>query len=333
MGVGFYIKKLKGADWSKFIETSKRISKINKKPWRLVFMDIMYCGYKYGSGHVDYESFEMYNMTKKERENVLTIRKNNELVRALNDQSYAHFFEDKADFNERFKDYLKRDWLYLNGNNKADFAKFLEDKEEFYAKPLGLCCGKGIEKIKVENKDNEAVDKLYDELMKKQCYLVEEEVFQNEAMNKLSPAAVNTVRVITIVNNNKVNIVAVCVRISRKGMIVDNFNAGGLCGIADVNTGVMITDGFDKVRNIYIETPDTHVKVKGYQIPNWEEIQELINKAALEIPQIRYVGWDVCVSEKYGPLLIEGNSYPGQDVTQFPKINYGTYSVMKEAIK
>ena len=30
-----------------------------------------------------------------------------------------------------------------------------------------------------------------------------------------------------------------------------------------------------------------------------------------------YVGWDVCVGEN-GPLLIEGNEFPGHDIYQLP---------------
>ena len=65
----------------------------------------------------------------------------------------------------------------------------------------------------------------------------------------------------------------------------------------------------------------------------WDDVVNLVVEAAKVVPQIRYVGWDVAISNKYGPLLIEGNSYPGQDVTQYPKLNLGTYSVMMDAIK
>ena len=61
--------------------------------------------------------------------------------------------------------------------------------------------------------------------------------------------------------------------------------------------------------------------------------EQLVTEATKVGPEVRYVGWDVAISKEYGPLLIEGNSYPGQDATQYPKQNLGTYSVMINAIK
>jgi hypothetical protein len=55
--------------------------------------------------------------------------------------------------------------------------------------------------------------------------------------------------------------------------------------------------------------------------------------AARVVPQVRYVAWDVAVSRDKGPLLIEGNDYPGQDVTQYPKLGLGTYAALRKLIK
>ena len=40
------------------------------------------------------------------------------------------------------------------------------------------------------------------------------------------------------------------------------------------------------------------------------EAVELVKKAAEVVPQVGYVGWDVGISEN-GPVIIEGNSFPG----------------------
>ena len=45
---------------------------------------------------------------------------------------------------------------------------------------------------------------------------------------------------------------------------------------------------------------------------------ELVKKAALEIPQVKYVGWDVFIGPN-GPGIIEGNDYPGYDFWQLPE--------------
>ena len=44
----------------------------------------------------------------------------------------------------------------------------------------------------------------------------------------------------------------------------------------------------------------------------------MVRKAATEVPQMGYIGWDVAFSVN-GPLLIEGNDFPGHDIYQLPE--------------
>lgn len=61
--------------------------------------------------------------------------------------------------------------------------------------------------------------------------------------------------------------------------------------------------------------PATNVKFDGFKIPYWNEIKELVLKAAMVNPDVKVVGWDVAISNK-GPLLIEANRRPGFDLVQ-----------------
>lgn len=330
ININFLLKRMKNANYKGFIDSAKRISKINHKPWMVNLADCLACTAKYGSGYIDYETFEMFELGPKDRANILTINKNNELVKMLNEQSFSPYFEDKAKFNEKFDKYLKREWLYLNENSLEDFKLFIKDKEKIIAKPLDQCCGRGIDIYSVKDYDAET---LFNSLISQKAYLIEEVVKQHPIMDTLSSSSVNTIRIITILNGENVNLVAGCVRMSRNGNIVDNFNSGGLSGILNINTGKIVTDGYDKFRSTFKKHPDTGTIINGFEVPMWDDVVNLVVEAAKVVPQIRYVGWDVAISNKYGPLLIEGNSYPGQDVTQYPKLNLGTYSVMMDAIK
>ena len=42
----------------------------------------------------------------------------------------------------------------------------------------------------------------------------------------------------------------------------------------------------------------------------------LVKRAALTVPELGYIGWDVAVTEK-GPVIIEANHFPGHDIYQF----------------
>ena len=350
MNLTFYLKKLKTLDMSRFNDCAKRVSVKVHKPWRVVLADILYCTAKYGSGWVDYEAFEMYRMNAKERAEILTIGKNNELFKKYNDRMYLQYFEDKAIFNKKFDKFVKRDWVMVGegmlygdiegtalteddkvaGVDLEEFKEFLSDKEYIMVKPIDQSCGHGIEKIKVADRDPE---ELYDYLLRSGKPLCEEVVVQDETMSLLNSSSVNTIRVTTILKDGDARIVSGGIRMGRDGNIVDNFNSGGLGVIYDRKTGIVISDGFDRARNVYETVPESGIKLKGFQIPQWENIVAMIKEAALVVPQVGYVGWDVCVSRDHGPLLIEGNSFPGQDNAQEPKLNAGTYRAVLEALE
>ena len=79
---------MKDANYKGFIDSAKRVSKVNKKPWMVNLADCLFCTAKYGSGYIDYETFEMFNLGAKDRENILTISKNNAIFKKLNNLDY-----------------------------------------------------------------------------------------------------------------------------------------------------------------------------------------------------------------------------------------------------
>ena len=46
----------------------------------------------------------------------------------------------------------------------------------------------------------------------------------------------------------------------------------------------------------------------------------MVLKAALEVPEVRYVGWDVAIT-KNGPIIIEGNENPSYGLIQYYLFN------------
>lgn len=337
MNISFILKRLKDANIKGFVDTAKEVSAINGKPWIVVLKDMLDCTNKYGSGRVDYITFEMYDMTDEERAKILTIGKNNELIKRFNNLEYAKYFDDKSLFNRHFNKYLKRDWMLLDGRNCDDFEAFLAEKGSIIVKPLDLSCGKGIEKI--ASCDVKDVKAEYDRLYNAGKTLIEEVVIQDDQMATLCSTSVNTVRLITIINNGKPHLVAGAVRMGREGNFVDNFdfggyeaNIGGLAATLDTTKGVIATDPIDKHRYSYPEIPVLGTVAKGFKIPHWEEAVALVKEAAMVVPEMAYVGWDVAISKDRGPLLIEGNNFPAQDFIQLPKLGIGTYEAFMREI-
>ena len=339
VSIKFLISRAKETNMKNWVATAKRLGKETRKPWLVVFADMLMCTSKYGSGYVDYDTLGMYKMNASQRANVLTIGKNNALVRELNDPDKRRIFTEKPIFNEVFKDFVKREWVLIDGNNYGDFAKMCEGKSRVIAKPVDLSCGTGIEMVNLEDvSDENELKALYDRLNASGARLVEEVMVQDDEMSKLCTTAINTVRMVTIRNGERVTLVMAAVRMGREGNVVDNFNyggygakKGGLAAVLDPKTGKVIAPGYDKNRERYEYVPVLGTKLVGFQIPRWDECLAFVTEAAKVVPEVRFVGWDVCISKDRGLLLIEGNEFPGNDL-QVPSMDIGTYGAVQRAL-
>ena len=196
-----------------------------------------------------------------------------------------------------------------------EFEAFLEGLDVIISKPADEACGRGVEKLTVA--DFPSHKDLFDHLKSINSGLCEEFVVQHKDVSALYPLSVNTYRVVTVLTEGVPHIVYAFIRIGNGGRFVDNINAGGMAAPINIENGVIEFPAFDK-DSIYYEThPYTNCPIKGWQLPFWKESVETVLSAATVIPQVGYVGWDVAVTEN-GPLLIEGNPFPGHDILQMP---------------
>ena len=296
-----------------------KISSIHKKTGRsrlAIFRDMKDCAVKYGAGYMDYDLFEMYDLTPEQRDTYLTRGRNNELVARYNDKAYMDEMGDKIKFNTRFAPFLQREWLPVTGENKDAVLAFLKRHPVFMAKPSAGSCGWGIEKLQVE--DFSSPDALYTHLLEKAPLLeLEEVIVQHPAVSAIYPGSINTVRMVTIRGKSgTVYLVTAMFRIGN-GKFVDNFNSGGMVAPMDPETGTVIDRALDKQKNLYENHPATGTPIKGFTFPDWGRARTLVSEAAQLIPEVGYVGWDVCFTPG-GPCLVEGNQFPGHDIYQLP---------------
>ena len=326
--IKYLIKRICNMNFNNFFNTLNDVHKKTGKNKVYIFFDMIICGFKYQAGYIDYNLFEMYNMNRYERSTVITRGINNEIIKKYNDPEYMKIFNDKVKFNERFNKYLKRDWLELTGNNKKEFAKFCEKHPKFVAKPTKESCGKGVEII--DSTDKKIYD-LYNELYNNKQILVEEIAVQCKKISDLHPDSINTLRVVTL----KGMVVTALLRIGNNHNNVDNFNHEGLCVPIDIEDGIVKYQAIDKKGNLYDKHPITKKEIVGFKVPKWNEVKKICEQAALEIPQVGYIGWDVCVT-KDDICFIEANEFPGHDLYGLPPHrtnNIGLLPKFQEAMK
>ncbi len=296
-----------------------KIGSIHKKTGRsrwAILQDMRRCAVKYGAGYMDYDLFEMYDLTPEQRDTYLTRGRNNALVVKYNDPAHMDDFGDKIRFNARFQRFLHRDWVPVTGENREDVLNFIARHPVFMAKPSRGSCGWGIEKLSTA--DLPSLDALYEHLAEKAPLLELEEVIrQHPAVSAIYPGAINTVRMVTIRGKSgKVYLVTAMFRIGN-GKFVDNFNSGGMVAPMDPETGTVIDRALDKQKNLYVDHPATGTPIQGFTFPDWDKAKALVTEAAQVVPEVGYVGWDVCFTPD-GPCLVEGNQFPGHDIYQLP---------------
>ena len=311
--VKYLVSRIAGLNYKQMFQKIDEVHEKSGKAKVRIFLDMVYCGIAYQAGYMDYALFEMYNLNRRQRKTVVTRGKNNAFMKGFNDPKYMPLIENKLSFNTLFSKYVKRDWLDLSKATFEQFQAFIERHAVFMAKPADGMCGKGIEKITASEHDAKT---LFAYLNAHNLTLLEEVAVQHPDLMALHPYAVNTCRVITLLKDGIVHVIAAYLRIGN-GNIVDNFNSGGMVVPINKETGRIEYPALDKAGNLYEAHPLTGVPIKGFVIPLWDQVLTLVKEAGLIVPQVGLVGWDVCVT-KDGPILIEGNDFPGHDIYQLP---------------
>lgn len=310
----FHITKILTANYKGYLLRIKEISKKSGRSVPLIVLDTLYCGLRYGAALSDYTDMEFYKKNHKQRASFVTVTVNNKFIRAMNDPSYRHLFDSKSNFYRHFESFLGRRYLLLNEASQKDFADFIKDKEYIFVKPDNMSSGIGVNRISKDSFHNPS--DLMKILKEQGSAIAEEGIIQHRELNRLNDSCVNTVRIITITTDNSCDIVGAILKVGN-GAVVDNMGAGGLSAPLDIETGCVNKDASVRKGERHTVHPSTGVVFKGFCIPFWQEVLEMARKASVVVPQVRFVGWDIAVTPE-GPVLVEGNYYPGNGLWQIP---------------
>ena len=280
----------------------------------VTLIDMIICAVTANSGYLDYHVFGFAKVKGAKRKTFMTMNENLSLVRQVNNPEDYKLFDNKVLFFEHFGEFTGRGFLNLEGKTAADLEAFCKGKDVVFAKQTETFGGQGITREPVSPETD--YKELYNRLMENKQYLIEDAIVQHSKMNELYSGSVNTLRMVTLVDNDNVpHFMYALIRMGQKGAKVDNISSGGM--YAPVNEKGIITHAAfcDKEGICHDVHPTSGTKLIGFEIPYFAEAVELVKKAALVVPGMRYVGWDIAITEK-GPILVEGNNFPSYDMVQ-----------------
>ncbi len=312
--LSYFFKRLVKMDWKRMWETTALLKERSGKPRIWLLCDMLRCAVKYNAGYIDYKIAQMYNLNDAQRRTVITRGVSNGIVRRMNDKAYWHFFDDKTQFIELFKEWIPRRWLLINDVATVEGVADMMTLPSLIGKPLEGSSGVGIYKYTPEDwKDGP--EAFLARLKADGVGILEEIVVQHPEMARLCPTSVNTCRIATLLGDKAEGIVYGFLRIGN-GKVMDNVDCGGMAARIDLESGKLLTVGADKAGNTFTQHPITGTDIIGFTIPYWEEAKAMCMAAARKVPQMRFIAWDVAITEN-GPTFIEGNSFPSHAVPQF----------------
>lgn len=304
---GYYLKNL---DISLFKRFAQHVQKQTGKSIIRLWFEIFYHSIYYKVSILEYFQFGFWKngMLKAEKETWAGTGFMYEYQRKMNPVHARTILDDKREFAKKYHNFLVHEVLDLDSMKGApERLKSLlsNGSGKIVLKPSNGKCGT---QVLIKETTSFSPKSLAVYLQKSEYDLVEEFIVQHPEMSLLSPSGVNTVRVVTQLNNqNDVIILACRLRISVNSH-VDNMAAGNMAAFINPLTGEVSGPGVysDITKDPHDMHPYTKASIIGFKIPFWEETLELVKNAALAYPENRSIGWDVVITQS-GPGLIEGN--------------------------
>lgn len=227
-------------------------------------------------------------------------------------------FTSKKQFNIDFKEYIDRKWID-DEVSKAKFFEFCNSQDKLIIKPNGCSQGKGIFFAKVESDDE--IEALYKKVQDRR-YIIEEVITQNSKLATLHPQSINTLRIYTTrsLRDGKLHITCAVIRIGRGNSRIDNYSSGGMVAEIDIDNGIVKSRAVDESGNEFLKHPDTGIDIKGFEVPEWENVKKMVLKAHGTVKDFDYISWDVVVRENGSITFLEANLFGGVHMQQQPSM-------------
>lgn len=267
--------------------------------------------YFYGFMNQEYFSFDLENKSRREKQEYVGGWERMYYLDSVSSAETQEKFNNKYLCSRIFDKYYKRDVTELKSKDDfGNFLLFIAEHKRFMVKPEAFSLGVGIRIVDVDEFDDAV--KLFADIIKNGCVVLEELVMQSESMAVYHSESVNTIRFVTAYNNGRTEYVYALLRMGVSDSVVDNVYSGGIVAQVDTETGGVVTPGLRREGGAFLtfdRHPDTDAQITGSTIPRWGELLDTINELVGVVPEQKYVGWDMALTDD-GWVMIEGNAKP-----------------------
>ncbi len=234
-----------------------------------------------------------------------------DLAMDLNDMSMKPFLRDKINLFLRpgIREYLRRSALETASASDEEIRQFLQTFGKITGKH-NSAAGEGF-RIYTDGEEGSGED-IVARIRADGADILEPYIRQHPAYQAIYPDSLNTLRVHTMRTSTEVRI-----------FLPTLLSVGGDGAVTDVSGSttryrvLLAEDG--SILGAFRQDPGKAFRIasrhhntgyefrQGRKLPLVTACLEFCRRAALYIPEMRYIGWDVAVTEK-GPLIVEANN-------------------------
>lgn len=236
---------------------------------------------------------------------------------------YTKFWEITDSFRVLFNDKLANYYLLKNYTNNVcpivayygyyDELNIIDEKylgqDQYLIKPRNGWGGGGVT----------VTDDFY-ELDNLKNVIISPLLSNNNYASKIFPKTLNTMRIVTALVNDKIEIIAAVHRFGSSNSsqkYVDNFTQGGISASININSGVI-----SKALRVYnseledlTKHPDTNEPIVGVKIINWDSMTSELIAIHEKLKFVKCLGWDIAMI-KDDFMIIEVNHLTDLDLVQ-----------------
>lgn len=274
-----------------------------------IMQDMRFCRFAYGFAPDEYMYQGLFDEVKEpeKRREFLSETERLTFRCSVNNLFKASTLTDKASAYSLLKKYYKRDVVKISGQGDYNaYLRFVAAHDTFVLKYVYDSQGHSVFLVRMSEQKSEK--EFFEKVLNTGKAVLEELIYQSDIMAAFNKDSVNTIRIFTFLTKHGVVTPFAFFKTGRKGRFVDNGGAGGIFADIDSKTGVVSSDACDEMGNRFVTHPDSGVKYRGFQLPEWESAVDICKEAALVIPEVKYLGWDLAYTDDKGWVVVEVNT-------------------------
>ncbi|HEY9476991.1 MAG TPA: sugar-transfer associated ATP-grasp domain-containing protein [Microbacteriaceae bacterium] len=322
-------ERVRGFDAAALVSRSRQVATEHRRPMPVVLADMLFSAAFRDTAFQDYVDFDFAMLTRQERATFMTHSLSNHIAMKFDHPDYRSLFHDKLEFNEKFDEFLGREWLDVRTASGDEVRDFVQRHGRVMGKVPFSDSGHGVERYEAASIGD--WDRFHADLLAKGQTLLEEYIVQHPTLAAICPGTANTTRITTFFDGGKTHILSMAQKFGR-GAASDQQTYGGFYTMLD-ERGAARGPGYDSHGNVHRTHPESGVSIVDFTLPMVPELYAFMEKVTRVVPQVQYVGWDVVIGER-GPLLVEGNWAAGvyENKPSVTGIRSGSLPRFREAI-